>query len=168
VDFERDDLVTCLLTAGFDRTVPTVGVWEGVTNYLTPDAVDATLAALRGLIAPGGHLILTYIDARALATPSPFPEAGRWVQAVARAGEPWIFGLLPGPTTEEYFTARGFRPLLDVSTLEAGRDWFTAMHRPETGSHLYRITLTERAGEPSTPPQPQATHTHHPVALRDH
>ncbi len=41
VDFEHDDLASRLAEAGFDPTAPAGFVWEGVTNYLTSDAVSA-------------------------------------------------------------------------------------------------------------------------------
>ena len=47
VDFERDRLDTELLAVGFDPGRPAIFVWEGVTNYLTAGAVDATLAVIR-------------------------------------------------------------------------------------------------------------------------
>jgi methyltransferase (TIGR00027 family) len=141
VDFERDNLTESLDRAGFDRDVSTVFLWEGVTNYLTVPAIDATLAVVREL---GETLIVTYVDKRALTEPSPFPEAQRWVQAVARAGEPWTFGLHPDEVGA-FFAARGFEVHRDVSTLDAGRPWFTLQHRPERGSALYRIVVAEVA-----------------------
>ena len=78
VDFERDDLATELDAAGFDRSSPTLFIWEGVTQYLTREAVEATLTVIRGLAVSGTFVIVTYVDARALDDPSPFPEAHRW------------------------------------------------------------------------------------------
>lgn len=155
VDFERDDLHAQLRAAGFDHTAPTVVVWEGVTNYLTAEAVDATLAVVRDLTAAGGLLVMTYIDARVLAEPGAFPEAPRWLRAVARAGEPWTFGLLP-TETPAFFTARGFRLRSDVSTLDAGRAWLASMHRSDRPSALYRIATAEpiKPSAPAEPPQP--------------
>src|SRR5204863_6831 len=75
VDFERDDLRAALTGAGFNAGAPAVFVWEGVTNYLTARAVDDTLAVIRALAAPGTRLVITYVDARALREPSPFPGA---------------------------------------------------------------------------------------------
>src|SRR4051812_34849821 len=134
VDFEHDDLATSLADAGFAREADTVFVWEGVTNYLTPEAVDGTLATIRNL-APG-TLIVTYVDKRALGPDSPFPEAERWVRAVAKVGEPWTFGLHPDEVVG-FMADRGFRVTRDVSTLDAGVDWLAG--RPERGSALYRI-----------------------------
>lgn len=142
IDFEHDRLADSLLTAGFDPVVRSIFVWEGVTNYLTGEAVDATLAVVHDLTTRGGVLILTYVDARALTDPSPFPEARRWVRAVARAGEPWIFGLDPADASQ-YFADRGFLLRQDDSTLDAGRAWLTAQGRSESGSGLYRIAILE-------------------------
>ncbi|TCO54927.1 class I SAM-dependent methyltransferase [Actinocrispum wychmicini] len=142
VDFERDDLAEQLAAAGFDRTRETVFVWEGVTNYLTQEAIDGTLGVIHDLGHAGGTLIVTYVDVRALAEPSPFPEARRWVRAVARAGEPWTFGLHPDEVGA-FLADRGFRLRTDVSTLDAGEPWFAAQHRNEHGSALYRVAVTE-------------------------
>jgi methyltransferase (TIGR00027 family) len=142
VDFETDDLTERLAGAGFDRAQPTVFVWEGVTNYLTPEAIDSTLAVIHDLGHAGSSiLIVTYVDIRALADPSPFPEAGRWVRAVAKAGEPWTFGLHPDEVPD-FFTQRGFELRSDVSTLDAGKPWFEAQHRNEHASALYRVAVT--------------------------
>ncbi|WP_326837586.1 SAM-dependent methyltransferase [Amycolatopsis rhabdoformis] len=130
VDFEHDDLVGRLTESGFDTGKPAVFVWEGVTNYLTADAVDTTLAAVREL---GGDVIFTYVDVRALHEPSPFPEARRWVRAVARSGEPWTFGLRP-TETRQFLADRGFSLEKDLSTFDAGG-----------GSQLYRIAIARRA-----------------------
>ncbi|OBF15721.1 SAM-dependent methyltransferase [Mycobacterium sp. ACS4331] len=59
-DFERDDLLETLRTHGYDPALRTFFVWEGVTQYLSPQAVRATLDGLRGA-ARGSQLIFTYI-----------------------------------------------------------------------------------------------------------
>ena len=117
-----------------------------VTNYLTREAVAATLDTVHDLTAAGSRLVLTYVDRRALVEPSPFPEARRWVRGVARAGEPWTFGLLPGEATE-FFAEHGFRVRVDTSTYDAGRVWFDG--RRERGSRLYRIAVADVVGAPA-------------------
>jgi methyltransferase (TIGR00027 family) len=151
VDFERDDLAARLDAAGFDRMSPAGFVWEGVTNYLTGDAVGATLAVIAGLAQAGGLLVVTYIDARALLEPSPFPEARRWVKAVARAGEPWTFGLNPAEAPT-FFGSRGFQPRRDISTLEASRALPAMRARHQHGSALYRIAVLGIAGQSAAAP----------------
>ncbi len=147
VDFERDDLRARLHAAGFDASASTVVVWEGVTNYLTAQPVDATLTVIRDPTKGGGLLVMTYIDARVLTEPQVFPEAARWVRAVARAGEPWKFGLLPA-RMPAFFAARGFRLCRDVSTLDAGRAWLDSRHRRDRPSALHRIATAEPVNDP--------------------
>ncbi len=140
VDFERDDLGDRLVGAGFVREGPSVFLWEGVTQYLTERAVGSTLDVVHGLSGDGGTLIVTYVDQRALISPSPFPEARRWLKAVARVGEPWIFGLLPEEALS-FLVAHGFVLLRDRSTLEASRDYVSDRSVHHWGSGLYRVAV---------------------------
>jgi methyltransferase (TIGR00027 family) len=139
VDFERDDLLGGLRAAGYHPQAPGVFVWEGVTNYLTAEAVDVTLAAIRALASAGSTLLFTYVD-RAVLEPGRggFPEAARWLDAVSRRGEPWTFGLAPA-ALEEFLAARGFSLVSDTSTAEAGEAHFPRASRRERGSALYRV-----------------------------
>lgn len=139
VDFERDDLSRALQAVGYDKTTPGLFLWEGVTNYLTADAVEETLAAIRRLACPQSTLVLTYIDRAALHPGAPaFPEAARWIEGVARRGEPWIFGLDPDDLAD-YLSPRGFSLTSDVSTAQAGDLYFPQRRRNERGSGLYHI-----------------------------
>jgi methyltransferase (TIGR00027 family) len=143
IDFEHDDLHDVLTNAGIDPDLPTVFLWEGVTNYLSAGAVDDTLATIRRLAGnPHGALIVTYIDIRALDDPSPFPEARRWVKAVRDAGEPWTFGLHP-ESAFQYFHDRGYQVRSDRSTKEVGRQLFSGTDRSEQASELYRVIVAD-------------------------
>jgi methyltransferase (TIGR00027 family) len=62
VDFTTGDLDGALEAAGHDRSRPTAWVWEGVVMYLTPAAVEATLAIVARRSAAASHLALVYIS----------------------------------------------------------------------------------------------------------
>ena len=66
VDFEKESLDERLEASGHRTDVPTVWVWEGVTMYLHPAAVEATLAVVAKRSAPSSRLLVTYLP------PSPF------------------------------------------------------------------------------------------------
>jgi methyltransferase (TIGR00027 family) len=142
VDFEHDRLDDALLGAGFDASRRTVFVWEGVTNYLTEDAVSATLAAIHRLAAPGSMLVFTYVDAGVLDGTRSYPEATRWLRNVRRAGEPWTFGLRP-EAVGTFLQARGFALVTDVSTRDADGGRFAALGRRDRGSELYHVVVAE-------------------------
>src|SRR6266536_3324141 len=141
VDLERDDLVRALRAAGYRDGVRSLFVWEGVTNYLPPAAVDQTLGAVRGLAAAaaGSLLVFTYVDRAVLEGElSRFPEARRWVDGVRRRGEPWTFGLEPA-AVEQFLSHRGFELIRDLSTAQAGERYFRPLGRRERGSALYHV-----------------------------
>ncbi len=56
VDFETDDLAVALTGANYVADKPTLFVWEGVTQYLSADAVDNTLAVIHKIAHAGGRL----------------------------------------------------------------------------------------------------------------
>jgi methyltransferase (TIGR00027 family) len=64
MNFERDQLAPRLREAGFDPRKPAFWLWEGVTMYLRPAGVAATLGAIRALSAAGSRIALTYIRKR--------------------------------------------------------------------------------------------------------
>jgi methyltransferase (TIGR00027 family) len=60
IDFEREPIDGVLARAGLPANAPSIFIWEGVTQYLRPDAVDAILAAVAGR-PRGTALIFTYV-----------------------------------------------------------------------------------------------------------
>jgi methyltransferase (TIGR00027 family) len=60
LDFERDDVLTALTELGYRTEYRTFFIWEAVTQYLTADAVHATLESLRP-VASGSRLVFTYV-----------------------------------------------------------------------------------------------------------
>jgi methyltransferase (TIGR00027 family) len=60
LDFERDDVLTVLAEHGYRADHRTFIIWEAVTQYLSADAVHATLEGLRP-VASGSRLAFTYV-----------------------------------------------------------------------------------------------------------
>ena len=88
-DFEHDRLRQTLLGSGFDAARASLVIWLGVTPYLTRGAIDATLADLAELCAPGSRLVVDYIQAGVVAAHTRWKSAGRVARVVARRGEPY-------------------------------------------------------------------------------
>jgi methyltransferase (TIGR00027 family) len=138
VDFERDSLTAALAGGGFDRDARTCVVWEGVFSYLTPAAIDLTLAALVELCAPGSQILLTYVDERALEDPGSMGPA--WFAAVEDVGEPFQTGLHPD-RAEAFFAERDLILRNDESTTEAARRLGVA--NADAIPSLYRLAPLE-------------------------
>lgn len=62
VDFTKDNLTECLITAGFDPSVKSFFSWLGVTYYLSVEAIDTMLTALSRLCTDGSTIVFDYPD----------------------------------------------------------------------------------------------------------
>jgi methyltransferase (TIGR00027 family) len=140
VDLMRDDLAAALRGAGFSSELRTVVVWEGVTNYLTAEAVDTTLRGLAGIAAGGSRIVFTYVDRAALDGSGNY--RGVWQDAVRRHGEPWTFGFDPG-ALRGYLAERGLRLMLDLSARDAADRYLLPLGRHEPAAAFYRIAQAE-------------------------
>ncbi|MCE1255314.1 MAG: class I SAM-dependent methyltransferase [Anaerolineae bacterium] len=96
IDFTRQSLSDVLRASTFQPERPAFFSWLGVSYYLAPDVVAATLREVRSLAAPGSELVFDYMDAEAF-----IPEkAGKKIQLMhwiaSRVGEPMKAGFEPG------------------------------------------------------------------------
>ena len=105
IDFRTQALPDRLAGSGFLPGAPTFVAWEGVSMYLTRDAVDATLAALASVCGPGSVLAMDF-----------WQRVGgpAWRQLRMRAergmdliGEPIGFAI-PASVVDGLFGAHGF------------------------------------------------------------
>lgn len=93
VDFEHDPLIPALESRGYHRDHRAFVIWEGVTQYLTPDAVRSTLAQL-GDIAPGSRLVFTYIRQDFIDGSNTY-GADRLYRRFRTSRQVWKSGLVP-------------------------------------------------------------------------
>lgn len=60
VDFECDDLFEKLVEAGYDEKIASLFIWEGVTYYMSPKAVDGMLEAINRHATSGSLLAFDF------------------------------------------------------------------------------------------------------------
>jgi len=136
VDFNKQLVVEALTGAGYNGTMPACFVWEGVTNYLSADAVDNLLCQIRKA-ARGSLLLFSYIHREVLENPEAFFGAKELMARLESYGEPWTFGFRPEELVG-YLGARGLRLVKDLSVAEAWRD--AGRPAPELhGYEFYRL-----------------------------
>jgi methyltransferase (TIGR00027 family) len=151
VDLVRDDLASALGRAGFAAPERTVVVWEGVTNYLTADVVEATLRHLVELTASGSRVIFTYLDRAALDGSGTFSGVEEWHAVVRQQGEPWRFGFDPAQLPR-YLAERGMALTLDLSARDAAARYLLPIGRREPTAAFYRIAQAEVLPPPAQLP----------------
>ena len=139
------DLPAHLATAGHDRTHATLTIWEGVTMYLTPPTIEATVAAVRDLSAHGSPFALTYFDRAAIDHP---PLREKLVQAVvARLGEPFRFGFEPR-MVPSFLDRHGFTLLSDRTDGDLARELFPPRIARAYKGAMRHVAVAEREALP--------------------
>ena len=68
VDLETDDLAEALVNSGFDKERRSLFLWEGVTLYLTPEAVMSTLSRIASVSCSGSVLAFDYLNSEPIGT----------------------------------------------------------------------------------------------------
>jgi methyltransferase (TIGR00027 family) len=127
IDFDRQIIEDEMASAGFLEGRRTFFIWEGVTQYITAGAVDATLRfAARS--APGSQIAFTYIHSGIVDGSERSTVDQRIISRVARRGMPWVFGLDPHEI-EDWLTRRGFKLVDQADASEYRRRYVTPVGR---------------------------------------
>ncbi|MDA8138025.1 MAG: SAM-dependent methyltransferase [Desulfobacteraceae bacterium] len=151
IDFNRQSLETVLKEAGYNPDLKTAFIWEGVTSYLTPEAVDATLVFC-ARAAAGSRIIFTYIDQNAVTSPQTFHGAARIARFLKNVGEQWTFGLDPAQLAS-HLTRLGLELESDLTANQYRQQYFTDQSHTMHGfefSHIAVARVPAQAHEQST------------------
>jgi methyltransferase (TIGR00027 family) len=116
IDFTKEKLSDVLQRAGYRSSAKSAFIWEGVTPYLTENAVMETLRHVTSQSAPGSIVVADFLRAsfiEALQKPDPdrdaqpiFRNAIAFAKRAASLGEPLLFGLPDGKERAFFAEAR--------------------------------------------------------------
>ncbi|PYS37452.1 MAG: hypothetical protein DMG14_21165 [Acidobacteria bacterium] len=125
IDFKKDVLREVLGNAGYQPADKTFFIWEGVSMYLTEDAVRETLRTISRYSAPGSSLVMDFAGRAMIELLQNFPELSQH-NYTTHWGEPWIFGL-PDTREREFFRECGLelREILTFFGREAANRYLT-------------------------------------------
>jgi methyltransferase (TIGR00027 family) len=93
IDFDSQNLETVLAGTPFDRSKPALFIWEGVTQYISGEAVARTLNFV-GKSHLQSSIVFTYVLKSIIERRSDIANADKMMDRVA-AQSPWVFGLEP-------------------------------------------------------------------------
>lgn len=143
IDFEKHRLSDLLPAAGFQVDGQSFWIWEGVTVYLTLEAIESTLRDIASLSSPGSLLAVTY-------TPPIAGRMGRLLPALRGAfrvlGEPIRTLLQPGEMAG-LLDGAGFSLRAD----DAAPDWverYWPFELRERVRVVERLAIAERCSHP--------------------
>ena len=138
IDFNIQRLDERLFESGYDEHLKTLFIWQGVTQYLTPEAVDSTLAFIAGHSGSGSAVIFDYMYPTLLDGTVKRGEVSnmrgkRWV-----SGEMMTFGIPEGKITE-FLEQRGFTQIQDADAKYLHDTYFTGEKANRTVAYGYAI-----------------------------
>lgn len=107
VDFTRDDMLTCLVNAGYDPGLPTTFTLEGVIMYLDEASVRKLLTCIHENSSPGSSVIFDYVyaavlDGRLYSRVITYMNSWQYI-----FNEPILFGIEKGQV-ESFICSLGF------------------------------------------------------------
>ncbi|GHO57985.1 class I SAM-dependent methyltransferase [Ktedonobacter robiniae] len=137
IDFDTQSLEAVFSGTPFDPASPAIFVWEGVTQYLSEEAIHRTLAFV-GTSAPGSILVLTYVLKSFIERRSDIPGTKKMMDMMAKRGSPWLFGLEPS-SVASYLAPFHLRLTADVGSTEHQTRYFKSVRRELVVSEVERI-----------------------------
>jgi methyltransferase (TIGR00027 family) len=125
IDFNTETIEEALVRVGYYPEKKTFFVWEGVTMYISEDAVKNTLAFIATRSAPGSEVVFDYMMAGVAAKDwDRYPQARILATLCALHGEPWIFGF-PEPSAAPTVRKAGLEVVEDLGGKEMSEKFMT-------------------------------------------
>ncbi len=138
IDFNDETLGERLYSCGYDKRRKTLFIWQGVTQYLTPEAVDNTLAFVAQNSGAGSSIIFDYMYAAALEARHKRGEVASMQRYSGMTGEGLTFGIEEG-TVEGFLNQRGFYRVKNVTAEDLKRLYFTGVNQKRQVAPIYAI-----------------------------
>lgn len=107
IEFDKDSLAEKLLDCSYDPAAKTLFIWEGVTYYIPPAAVDRTLSFVAGKSGVGSGIVFDYFPPSVAGGTCPCAEAIGLREGLKRFGEDILFGI-PPERIPDFLKDRGF------------------------------------------------------------
>jgi len=126
IDFEAESLKEVLENVGYERHNETLFLWEGVTYYLDPAAVDATLEFIRNSTNVKSRVALDYIVTVSDENINTYFGVKEFVQAMKthHANEGLVFSIKEGQATS-FFEQRTLQVVQHLNNVEIEKTYLT-------------------------------------------
>lgn len=138
VDFNLDHLPEQLRRKGYQDRRKTIFLWEGVTPYLTADAVSEVLRFVLSSGGSGSVVVFDYILKSVVEGSCSMPGALKEFEKMARTSEPLTFGIAEGES-QAFLSRLGFCRIADVGSQELKDLYFSAQGEARNVKPWWRI-----------------------------
>ena len=148
VDFNHQSLKNQLLNSGFDKSKSTIYTLEGVSQYITREALNSTLSEL-ALLTPNSNatFFISYVNRLLREDPKACfgigyskPErAAKFItNGAAKVGEPWI-SLYSSKEIEDLLSQNSFTLTENKTLADLNSKYFTPVGRTIPENHIFKI-----------------------------
>ena len=148
VDFTHQSLTKQLMAAGFDQSKSTVFTLEGVSQYITKEAVSSTIKELATLTQKVSSIFfISYVDELLDKDPEAcfgkgYPKAAKRAETIkylsAKAGEPWI-SFYTAEEIESALSQNGFSIKENVTLEDLNSVYFTPVGRTLPENQIFKL-----------------------------
>lgn len=140
IDFNVQTLEARLLESGYDPKRKTLFIWQGVTMYLTSEAVDSTLSFIANRSGAGSAVVFDYVYRSVLEGVQKQSEISGMRRYRFMTGEGLTFGI-PEGAVEKFLKARGFQHVKDVDVDYLKATYFTGKNAGRAVAGGYGIVI---------------------------
>jgi len=141
-DFNQQSLNEIATQSKIIFSIPTTVIWEGVTNYLTREAVDNTFAFTE-MFKPSFTIIFTYVDKDVLDNPNHFKGTEKLFANLKENEEQWIFGFDPKEVSN-YLKQYGLKLIEDLNAAEYRNRYIPERKNISEGYEFYRVAVAKK------------------------
>ena len=148
VDFTHQSLTKQLMDAGFDQSKSTVFTLEGVSQYITKEAVSSTIKEMATLTQKASSIFfISYIDELLNKNPEAcfgkgYPKAAKRAKLIknlsAKAGEPWI-SFYGAEEMESVLSQNGYSIKENVTLEDLNSVYFTPVGRTLPENKIFKL-----------------------------
>jgi methyltransferase (TIGR00027 family) len=154
VDFNHQSLKKQLLEAGFDESKSAIFTLEGVSQYISKEAVNSTLEEIDDLTKnTNATFYISYVDSQLKTDPTacfgngyPHPEkkAETVMNLAAKVGEPWI-SFYSADEMKELLSKYGFTLIEDKTLIDLNSEYFAPIGRKLSDNEIFNLEHSVRA-----------------------
>jgi len=134
IDLAKQDLATKLLSKGYNPRQRTLFIWQGVTQYLTPEVVDSALDFVVTHSGEGSSVIFDYMYTSLLDGSAQRSEVAQMRESRWFKQEPLTFG-----SVRSFLERRGFTEVHDADAAYLHKTYFRGASETRSVAHGYAI-----------------------------
>jgi methyltransferase (TIGR00027 family) len=142
VDFQKENLQSCLSENGYDRHLTTVFIWEGVTMYIDLEAIEETLLFVSQNTGKGSAVIFDYTYHEVVSGGYDRKEAREWLKITEKSAEPLLFGIRKSQT-EKFLYERKFCNICNITSEYFNNTYFVGANAGRESTPILAIAHAE-------------------------